>query len=244
MAPSLKSISGKGGAKFSVAEEHADKFQKLVDALEAEGYVIDPSQSGGYNPRNIAGTNTPSQHSFGNAIDINWTRNARGSKGDIDPALAQRLADEIGLEWGGTWKNQDPMHFEIKRTAPVPMEGRGLTAYAGLTPAAPAVTQPAPQQGASNVDLMAMIAQLFGGGQAAAAPAAAPQAASAPAGGFGSMTPAQPREDPQAKLAAEAANFDLSGVDLPGMGRQRMPVDLSRLRQVIGQRSRLGTGGA
>lgn len=240
MAPNLKPISSKGGAKFSVAGEHADKFQRLIDALEAEGYVIDPSQSGGYNPRNIAGTNTPSQHSFGNAIDINWTRNARGTKGDIDPALAQRLADELGFEWGGTWKNPDPMHFEIKRTAPVPMEGRGLTSYAGLPSPASAKPVPPQTEGAPEMDIAALISQLFGGGQAAPTPAAQPTAA--PAGGFGSMAPAKPVDDTQNQLAAQAANFDISAAPLIGAGGQRMPLDLSRLRQVVAQRSRLGTG--
>jgi hypothetical protein len=239
MAPNLKPIVSKGGAKFSVAAEHADKFQRLIDALEAEGYAIDPAQSGGYNPRNIAGTNTPSQHSFGNAIDINWTRNARGTKGDIDPVLAQRLADELGFEWGGAWKNSDPMHFEIKRTAPVPMEGRGLTSYAGVpSPAPPAPPQ---SQGAPEMDIAALISQLFGGGQAAPTPA--PQTAAAPAGGFGSMAPAaKPAVDPQNALAAQATNFDISAAPLIGGGGQRMPLDLSRLRQVVAQRSRLGTG--
>jgi hypothetical protein len=244
----LKIISSKGGARFSVAAEHADKFQRLIDGLESAGYSIDPKQSGGYNYRNIAGTNKLSEHAFGNAIDVNWTRNARGKPGDIDPALAQKLAEEVGLEWGGTWQNRDDMHFEVPRgaRAPVPVQNRGLTQYAGVAPAAqpspvPASPQPAPR-GGQDMDptLMSFLTQLVGGGTPAAPQATA---SAAPAGGFGSMAPPS-RGDEQNQLAANAANMELGGSALPQQGAPggRMPVDLSRLRQVLASRARLGTG--
>lgn len=130
----LKVITSPSGARFSVAAEHADRFQALVNDLEAAGYPIRGDQSGGYNPRNIAGTNTPSLHSFGRAIDINWNENARGKRGTIPEDVALRLAQKHGLTWGGTWKNRDDMHFEVADTGPRPMSERGLTSFAGLTP--------------------------------------------------------------------------------------------------------------
>ena len=118
---------------FTVSRAHADRFKAFLDDPDWGDYQFDPRQSGGYNPRNIAGTNTPSQHSFGNAIDINWARNARGTAGDINPDLARRLAQKHGLRWGGDWSNPDPMHFEVASgaTAP-PIAQRGITAFAGL----------------------------------------------------------------------------------------------------------------
>jgi hypothetical protein len=128
----LAQVRTRNGASFTVAAEHAPRFQALLDDPGWGNYQFDAAQSGGYNPRNIRGTNTPSQHAFGNAIDINWTRNARGTPGDIDPNLARSLATKHGFTWGGDWKNPDPMHFEVARNSPAPMAQRGLTSYAGL----------------------------------------------------------------------------------------------------------------
>jgi hypothetical protein len=54
-----------------------------------------------------------SQHSLGNAIDINPSSNPFGSsKSDMPPQVAN-LARKWGLSWGGQWKStRDPMHFE------------------------------------------------------------------------------------------------------------------------------------
>jgi hypothetical protein len=116
-SPTLTSIVAPGGAKITVAQAVAPRFQALVDDLEREGYKLDPATTGGYNPRNIRGTNTPSHHASGNAIDVNWQRNARGANtpSDIPPDLARRLAAKHGLVWGGDWagETRDPMHFEV-----------------------------------------------------------------------------------------------------------------------------------
>jgi hypothetical protein len=146
MSQSLRTIMTPSGAKFTVAAEHADRFQGLLNDLEARGYKIDPGQSGGYNPRNIAGTNTPSLHSFGRAIDINWNENARGKPGSIPQDVALELAGKHGLTWGGTWKNRDDMHFEAP-WQDRPMQARSLVAAAGLTDGAP--KQPQTQTPAS-----------------------------------------------------------------------------------------------
>jgi hypothetical protein len=141
----LTTITTKGGARFTVAKQYAPRFEALLNDLEASGYAIDPKQSGGYNPRNIAGTNTPSQHSYGRAVDVNWTRNALGTDGDIDPALAQELSTKHGFTWGGSWKSKrDPMHFEVSdAAASPPVAQRSLVAYAGNASPVPAPS-PAP----------------------------------------------------------------------------------------------------
>lgn len=125
-----------------VATEHAPRFKGFLDDLEASGYGVDQRQSGGYNHRNIDGTNRLSNHAYGTAIDVNWTANPRGTRGTIQPDVARSLAAKHGLVWGGDWKNPDPMHFEVASASPVPMVQRGFTTYAGLGKPPPAPTQP------------------------------------------------------------------------------------------------------
>lgn len=115
--PKLTTITAPNGARFTVAAEYASQFQGMINDLAARGYVIDPNQSGGYNPRMIAGTNTPSEHAYGRAIDVNWSKNPQGSAtSDIPPELAHEVANKWGMTWGGDWtgKTRDAMHFEIK----------------------------------------------------------------------------------------------------------------------------------
>jgi hypothetical protein len=118
--PQLATVTAPGGAKFQVAATAAERFQGLVTDLEAEGYKLDPATSGGYNKRFIAGTQTPSHHAYGTAVDVNWSRNPQGgTSSDIPVDLARRLAAKHGLVWGGDWsgKTRDPMHFEVPRGA-------------------------------------------------------------------------------------------------------------------------------
>jgi hypothetical protein len=130
--PDLRRIQSRSGAPFTVAGQYAPQFQGLLYDLEDAGYAVNPQQSGGYNPRNIAGTNTPSNHAFGRAVDINWTDNARGTKGKIPADLAKTLAAKHGMTWGGLWKNPDPMHFEVANAASPAVSQRSMTNYAGL----------------------------------------------------------------------------------------------------------------
>lgn len=135
-ADGMAVLSTGSGAKFRVSADHAVRFQGLLADLEDAGVEIKADQSGGYAKRNIAGTNTASQHSFGRAIDLNWHENARGTKGKLDPELARSLAAKHGLTWGGDWKNPDPMHFEVDRSASPsaapPVAQRSITAFAGM----------------------------------------------------------------------------------------------------------------
>lgn len=118
---------------MTVAAPYADRFKGLLDDLQAAGYGVQWGQSGGYNPRTIRGSTTPSQHAFGRAIDVNWDDNARGTRGNIPADLARQLAVKHGMTWGGDWRNPDPMHFEIADAGGAPpVAGRAFTAYAGL----------------------------------------------------------------------------------------------------------------
>ena len=137
--PNLTTFRTANGIPFTVSADHAPNFQGLLNDLEARGYGIRPTQSGGYANRNIAGTNKLSQHAHGNAVDINWEANARGTRGEIDPAMAEELASKWGMTWGGKWKNPDPMHFEIAGgAAPHPAMPQGTMP----TPQPPSAPQP------------------------------------------------------------------------------------------------------
>jgi D-alanyl-D-alanine carboxypeptidase len=138
--PDLTQITSQGGVPFTVATPYADRFQNLIDGLEQSGYPISADQSGGYNPRNIAGTNTPSEHAYGRAIDVNWNDNPKGGKSTMPPDLARSLAKQHGFTWGGDWsgKTNDPMHFQIDPSWQAP-QNYGPMALGG--PQSPAQTQ-------------------------------------------------------------------------------------------------------
>ena len=168
--PELAPVVAPGGAKFQVAATAAEKFQGLVNDLEASGYNLDPATSGGYNKRFIAGTHTPSNHAFGTAIDINWAKNPRGgSASDIPPDLARQLAAKHGLVWGGDWsgKTRDPMHFEVPRPRAdaTPEAGAVQAAGGDVVPTGTVIpTLPPATAAASAADVADIKAGMVGAG--------------------------------------------------------------------------------
>jgi hypothetical protein len=130
--PSLVTVRSPDGAPFSVNSDYADRFGGLLSDLNASNYPIQADQSGGYANRNIAGTNRPSTHASGQAVDVNWSANPRdGSMGEITnqfgSGAVQDFARRNGLKWGGDWKNPDPMHFEVDPSAMGPFTARSST---------------------------------------------------------------------------------------------------------------------
>ncbi|WP_428412293.1 M15 family metallopeptidase [Pararhizobium sp.] len=112
----LASISTASGLAADVNAKFASNFQGLIKDLESTGYKI--ASIGGYNYRNIAGTNKLSNHSFGNAIDINPMANPDTGRGGAlvtdMPSNISALAAKNGLSWGGDWNSKkDAMHFEV-----------------------------------------------------------------------------------------------------------------------------------
>lgn len=102
------------GRHFVVSKQVAPIFLALLDDLWAEGYR--PAIIGGYNDRNIAGTNVKSLHSYGLAIDIDPERNPvqHGTNNHALPKNVAALAAKYGLSWGGNWNSyKDPMHFSV-----------------------------------------------------------------------------------------------------------------------------------
>jgi hypothetical protein len=110
----LTQIEPVPGQKWQVYKPAADSFNGLLGDLVAAGYK--PTSSGGFNYRTIRGSDKLSQHAFGTAIDLNAGANPMLGRGDavvtdLPPNTAD-IAKKYGLEWGGTWKRPDAMHFE------------------------------------------------------------------------------------------------------------------------------------
>lgn len=182
MTNGLTTIYTKSGRPVTVGSQYASSFKGFLDDLEASGYPID--SLGGFAKRNIAGTNTPSFHSLGAAIDINPSENpvTYGSRQTNMPSNIEEMAQKWGLGWGGDWRHKkDPMHFSAAR-----QEGGtfGVNRYAGLGAVAPtavatgpslatsAPTTGAPPMAASHESTPwskagDALARLFGNGQTA-----------------------------------------------------------------------------
>ena len=100
--------------RFTVNQYAAPRFVGLLNALYQKGYK--PVSIGGYNNRNIAGTNQKSLHAYGLAIDVDPHKNPvqHGSNRHALPPRVGALAAKYGLSWGGNWSSyKDPMHFSV-----------------------------------------------------------------------------------------------------------------------------------
>lgn len=115
----ITTLKTKSGKSFQVNSKYAKNFAGFIADLEATGYQI--REIGGYRVSNIAGTNTPSWHGLGVAIDINPAQNPvtngpAGRKPVTDmPSNINEIANKWGLGWGGAWtgSKQDAMHFSM-----------------------------------------------------------------------------------------------------------------------------------
>lgn len=115
-------FNNQNGAADALKRVSADLTALLRAKPQMKTFV---SPLGGtYNRRAIEGTNRPSPHSFGIAIDLNPKQGAywrwTSKKLDVFP-LRQRYPKEIpavferhGFIWGGRWSHYDLMHFEYR----------------------------------------------------------------------------------------------------------------------------------
>jgi peptidoglycan hydrolase-like protein with peptidoglycan-binding domain len=97
-----------------------DLIAICVDVTESLGYNVRPEASWGYSCRAVAGTNSPSNHSWGTAIDINADTNPRRADHKFQSDIPRRVVDfwkSTGFRWGGDWNWPDPMHFDWPGTA-------------------------------------------------------------------------------------------------------------------------------
>lgn len=102
------------GAAVTVRREIVPLIEVLFLITAEEGYRVRKSDTGGFNCRPIAGTRIASNHSWGLAVDINWSTNPYSLvfKSDIPPAVVHAW-EEAGFYWGGRYRiRKDTMHFE------------------------------------------------------------------------------------------------------------------------------------
>jgi len=110
----LSTIVAPNGERVTVASNYAGKFSGLLRDLWNAGYHF--KSVGGYNYRNIAGTNTLSKHATGEAIDIDPGANpvSYGAHATtyFNPNVVLPILKRYGLDWGYLWSGKrDPMHF-------------------------------------------------------------------------------------------------------------------------------------
>lgn len=100
--------------RITCSTDTAAQMAGALAHLAVIGYAaqIAPAEFGGcYNPRVVGGTNYPSFHARGLAIDLGVPANLQGSFGTLDPGLVS-VFKSWGFRWGGDWVALDPMHFE------------------------------------------------------------------------------------------------------------------------------------
>jgi hypothetical protein len=109
--------------------EKAGLKKRLVSIAGSFNARLQKKKNGGF-------VQTPSNHAFGTALDINSDFNAQGSKPPAvgKPGSVRELVpifEKHGFKWGGLFPTPDGMHFEIARllesetvTVPRPVEVR------------------------------------------------------------------------------------------------------------------------
>jgi hypothetical protein len=111
----LTTVATPGGLSVTVNKRAAENFKGFLTDLEAAGAPI--KGIGGYNVRKIAGTDTFSQHAYGNAIDIDQTaRNVTAGEfrrwGEANPEKLAAIEDKWGMIGGQNFSQPDWGHWE------------------------------------------------------------------------------------------------------------------------------------
>jgi hypothetical protein len=102
----------RSGDVFTVLQYVATRYDREVQRLKA-------GQCGGYNPRSIAGSGTPSNHASATANDFNWTENPEHKRtmtaAERSACHAIVRACDGVVRWGGDYSGSDvdEMHWEI-----------------------------------------------------------------------------------------------------------------------------------
>lgn len=105
------------GGVLPVHRRIAPIINYIVQEIERRGYRIGKVRDDwGYANRPIRGTRTPSNHSWGLAVDIDATAYPQGQRTRRPSQWMVDLFRHWGFDWGGTWGHADPMHFEFDGT--------------------------------------------------------------------------------------------------------------------------------
>lgn len=146
-----------GGIKVRVHRDIAELVALLIDETVRRGYNLDgTADDWGYAGRYIAGTSTPSNHSWGLALDLNATSNPQASNLVTDmPSWMPALWGRYGFGWGGNYvrSKKDAMHYEYMDTPAMAAFHTDLARRELAQPApAPApVEEPEPKEEAAEM---------------------------------------------------------------------------------------------
>jgi D-alanyl-D-alanine carboxypeptidase len=98
----------------------SNEIDLLPDTIKRAAYPL----AGSYTCRTIADTHQPSMHSYGAAIDLNfsmsdywyWQRRPNRTIGYRNrmPNELVEIFERYGFIWGGKWYHYDTMHFEYR----------------------------------------------------------------------------------------------------------------------------------
>ena len=139
------------GTRFpsGVRTEVAELISRLVQETKNRGYRFgtdaDPSYGcWGYNCRCISGSSSPSNHSWGLAVDINAPTNPHSDSLVTDmPSWMPDLWTAYGFRWGGTYSSRpDAMHYEFMGSPSDAQRYTELARSNGLGDGGPAPTPP------------------------------------------------------------------------------------------------------
>ncbi len=137
----LVTVAVPGGVRLSVRREIAPLVAWLCEETARRGYALRSGQCWGFACRSIRGSSSPSNHSWGLAVDLNSLANPMGPSLRTDmPAWMPELWTRHGFRWGGTYATRkDAMHYEYMGTpagAAAAVAGLGATGAAAAPAAA------------------------------------------------------------------------------------------------------------
>jgi len=104
-----------GGVRLLVRGEIVELVSILLEQTVRRGYRLDAvADDWGFASRPIRGTRTPSNHSWGLAVDLNAASNPMGATLVTDmPAWMPDMWTECGFRWGGAYQGRKAaMHFD------------------------------------------------------------------------------------------------------------------------------------
>lgn len=125
----IVTVTRRDGLKLPVHKEIAELIARLCDETETRGYDLRPGWCWGFACRSIRGSSSPSNHSWGLAVDLNAPKNPMSSRLITDmPSWMPKLWESYGFRWGGRYRGRkDAMHYEFIGT---PADARMFTAKA------------------------------------------------------------------------------------------------------------------
>jgi hypothetical protein len=111
----LMTVVRAGGIALSVRREIGPLVSWLIDETVRQGYGLRVGECWGFANRPIRGTQRPSNHSWGLAVDLNSLTNPMGDRLVTDmPDHVVRLWTDRNFRWGGAYSGRkDAMHFEF-----------------------------------------------------------------------------------------------------------------------------------